>query len=1354
MDLELFGLVLPVANGKVGDYVSGDVTLRVVDSTVTANRVAIEAEVAVGTGRDRCRLSFELTFKVDVVGNIIRPADGVQPKPIYFIVTNKNLPGSSDPIVIENGPFLFSMPDILTRTLQARGGKLFLHLTGTPRRWFAAEGCGLFLSYGMGGVTVDLGRGLLITETEFLLAEFGTTLWLADGSQTTLFQRLHNSNAFDLPLRSPPSTANLRFTPASNDAVALHSELASEEAPSGPSNPVIAAVGLSNHQFELTFGVGRLERVRALPKRTAFQLRTYFLSSPKNEHQVWKCSNPIDLHLRPAAIGSNPSSWMIAPITARGVQIERTGTADLHGLVDEGQIRFGDTVNLGCRLRDPTAGPANVAANIVSRATLPFFDIQGISSVAAAMPGTSYLPDGVPSSAVSSYLLERNAGTIPLQPRRLMRAEKASVIRFLADINASWSRHAHQPMTVRHETALRNVPPPAAPPIVLKELFPFEGNPALSATSFSLDAEARPTLAEHTVIRDYGVTEITTAMRPDANTDYIAITDPADIKSLDKVQLHFNRNEFVVSGRPEYEKSGTPGRKDRPLAIVKLSDRYTLEQIFDLESNLFDKSVPGPVGSTFELIDPSIQQRSWRGLIVFNIRVDYTAFDILKALTNAPLYLNYVAVTPKRSADTTKADFSIAGHLSWINVDPNMPTAGLGQETRFFMEKIDAAWVDSRLSSFRTEARLLFPKALGLENKEAQTPELKIVGSYDLDVFRFGAQLNKPLPILDPANGFGPIAQVYIRGAEVVQAPSGATIDLDGDIELRSLSWDEGPWVDTEPGRRIRFRKLSLSLPPLDISLPNGWRWLRFNYPSLEFDLGQRHYRLFGLDALELQLDTLGISWDNSFDWGSLWLDNGNFKNAEATLLLGLRLHLMKLPSLAALSVKKLILELMIGLRPEAGRWTSDNFKVGLRAVGFEGLHLELLRFLEINAEKLELARYTTGGNTVSYLELGDAELRILGKTIVSGLSARLYTSPDGKRRFIAYIDKVAPLGFLDIKWLLVGQNITLPEDLAKKLMSIEIDGQPDTTRTDIVTASQPEEIIVPGTGTEIGEWLFAAAFSVLGGFFEGKFLFQDKNFYGLSIEGTLFEEWFGYHFALSVLYMKRERAEEDSFYIEFTVPAVSIGTIRFTGGVIAVEVAMNGGAMLDVGFPWRGRDGARGWSRTLGAIVTPFQGSGGFYVAKRTTIQSGNSRLRLSAGYALQAGLGATYGGGIFTVWVRAGIFLVLEGEALLEGTALLGMRISGSIGILVEGGGEISWWIISARVSVFASAEAMTTLLWGIDPATGQNYGQNLTLQLDFNLVARASASACIGSGMFKICKDISVGVSMPFQQTIRIG
>jgi hypothetical protein len=486
-----------------------------------------------------------------------------------------------------------------------------------------------------------------------------------------------------------------------------------------------------------------------------------------------------------------------------------------------------------------------------------------------------------------------------------------------------------------------------------------------------------------------------------------------------------------------------------------------------------------------------------------------------------------------------------------------------------------------------------------------------------------------------------------------------------------------------------------------------------------------------------------------------------------------LRLELMKLPELASKALDRLIIDFVIGLGTDGTNFDLRRLRSWLRAVSFDGLKLDLMRFLTVEAASVGLFTPPVPPGQphrpgeVMWIKLRDVRVTILDTPVINRLTIFIFSAGGDKRGFIGYyepnITDTDANSIVNITWVLIGHNVRMSPALAKNIMRLEATVEAPTAepsiRAQISNSVDNWDIMPAPEETKQGAWVFAAGFRFMGELLDGKFLFQDKAYYGICLGGGIFKEWFGYDFAVSVLYIKGPQPNQDSFVVSARVPMVTLPAFTFMGGVITIEIVMDGSFLLDVGFPTLLPGGGRQWDRAFGAIMTPFQGSGGFYIQKRHVEAGTATGLLLSGGYAVQGGLGASAGGGVFRVWITVGVYYVLEGAVFLgrrnpdEPVRLRGLRLVGAQGLVVRGAGELNWWIISVRVEIVISAEARATLVWGSYFLPAGSDSDSALLTLDMEVVVRARAEACIGRWRFKICKGISVSLPLRFSHTLKL-
>jgi hypothetical protein len=1193
------------------------------------------------------------------------------------------------------------------------------------------------------------------------------------------------ADAVRCALDQNPNQLQLNFTARAAVApLPLHADLFHRTAVSSD-NPVLAPVLLHDYSLVTTFGANTKGTLRLLDAvasgansaTTGPRVVTEGWRDETNHPVAWRADRPLALHAR-SYTDNAPATFLIAPTPGGDAENAPLlapdcppGVLSMHSHVSEtkhsitGQLRLVSPAQR--RLATPTPPADAIDAAIASDATAPWLETDlARHQVGIAKAGHTYLTDAaVATSAVlvHQFPLSMNTPTpsvrLPVFPPVLLRAACPQLEQdHLGDL-AHGLPITYPLGSTAHESQMLEKPSAGGTPVPLASL--FTKSPDLPAPG--PDAKLpppKPVIDSYVLQRDYGVAAATHKQLPTA--DYALIDDLTEFTDPQKgtfkgISLAADASNSIAA--PTLAAPKAPW----PVALVKLTRRFRLIQIAQRENRLQGLTIGG-LDFLTEIVHPQILGADWTGLILFQVPLNLGKFPIMASLIGEkpdPTKINfaYLALTPTKSGGT-----SITARIRYKSDDqaPD-PTNDPLNETRLKTTLIDIEWFDSQLNSFKIEAELTFRGFLGLMHASGDERTLTIDGALDKETqtVRFLGNLSKPIEILPPnGSGFGPIKQVQLAGAEIVAtAPQKAgdpwktNIQLKGSIEPQNLDLSG---IQFNPIQSISFDRLGIDLPTSGDT--GKWQWLKIGYPTIRFDL---NLPSFSLGAVALKLQSLGIGLDG-YDWSKAlrWVDNempsAGTQDAQRSLFSRLRLDLMRLPELSIVSFDRLSIDFPVALFPSGNVWSARNMRVYVGAFGFDNFQLDLMRFLRITARTVALKEksYTDAGKThsVPWLEFTDVDIEILGKRIVDGLTLAIFTTDEGKNGFLCYLPVAAGGGFLSVDWVLIGQNISVADDLAAKLVALsaaDTKQDNDRIRQSIVDAVDSVAIVPRSSGSAVGEWLFAGGFSVCGDLLYGKFLFQDHRYYGICLQGGFFKRVFGLDIVFSALYIKAPSPAEDRFILSIRVPTVTLPAFTFFGGVITIDIAVNGSFTLDIGFPAPLSDGSRDWSRCFGTIVGYFQGSGGAYISKRTTLSLAGSNITFAGGYAAQFGLGASFGGAIFRVWVTAGVYGVLEGSFTFlnadSGSELVAVQLVGAVGILIRGVGELDWWIISVRIEVLASAEARTTITWA------QN--QPTYLRLDFNLTVRASAEACIGGGWFRICKGISVGLSIPFQQTLKL-
>ncbi len=597
---------------------------------------------------------------------------------------------------------------------------------------------------------------------------------------------------------------------------------------------------------------------------------------------------------------------------------------------------------------------------------------------------------------------------------------------------------------------------------------------------------------------------------------------------------------------------------------------------------------------------------------------------------------------------------------------------------------------------------------------------------------------------------------------------SKAEVQIDGSIVLRKPSI---PGVDVDPsaltpadGIGAKFANLRISLAPIKGLLP---RLLSLNYPSLSFDLDLPHLNLLG-GALQLKFHQLAMDWgavgdtQSGIDWaGFSSIGRLGAGTLDLTLpkiaFLG-RLDFGALPDLFARSLSGFSLETVFVLYFDVkqARLTGGQY-FGIRGFGFNGLDLDLASFLEVKIKSLTLGRKSWKNPSAdgAVLAVDGVQVLVLKQQILpTGSGAYFSLNGNGGDGFWAVLEGSAG-GLFNVHWGFAAHNVELSTSAAKSLLApppqqaqFDSSGYAGIGKT--LTADWVSGDLRPALSGAGRGWTFAASLEALFGTFQGSALIQDSGYKGLALWGQGLKDLLGYQFAFVGNYCKDITPGEDYFYFSVTLPGLTMGGVRFTGGEIAAEIYTSGDFMADFGFPWPAPGGGRLWDRTLGAIVTPGQASGGMYVRKRQFHTGDENGLTIAGGVALQWGLGASFGGVTFVVWVRIGVYMVLEGEVTLAFTPSAGVTklvVAGAAGVMAEGYGELNWWIIDIRVDVLASAEIHTVLTW-----TAADHKAQVLIAADMSVSAHAEA--CIGGSCFRVCRGISVSVDVPVHQTLELG
>ncbi len=1419
--LKLFGAEFDVApDGRVGRTALPPGVEGTWNVTLVSNRVDLQVDLLLhGVHRFVAKLGISV---VETSAGVFCPALGEHPQDSLNRVwlLEASTPDPVGDLVVDVGSALFSLdafqPDSVVGVPGEGPNRLAFRLGIVRTDSIALDPMPISVRGGRGTWTLrldapvarwEVGHAAFSCETATLANAYVT----GEPIHWPGHQRRFVSVAPDHPIRLDSAVTwwdRFRFvlddSTTQNTLVPLHTDPDGGGEWIDQQNPLVAQMALNAPAFRLAFAPrpagsnarARLARASFVPPPVdpRMSLLSFAYADGLNKVKQWRYAAWIDdtddgvlLNVRPFT-SAKTGTLLLATNAQKGARFAvgpggessggAAGAGGVHGFVGLSRFHLEHGARIapvsGAASRVPHTGhiPEEIEAGIAAGLTLPSLALER-AVLEHARPGRSYaLSTDNPQTPrrLSTYMFGSQAGEhIPLLSDKAFALNQGTIRdEFKKKLDSTLADMTYDLQKADHETFMKEAPASADRRVKPSRVFVPRENADHISTSL------------HRVRRLFGTIGVEFHVHPDAPTDYFVIKHGGgsafpnpfgqflDATGQSKGGAHAIRTSGPPSENPVPPQTDQDLPKKTPRGVIKLSRSVSLLHILEKECG-FTKDELARVRKT---VDPDILEPGWVGLILFQLDLDIEAFEVFESIAPDKLRLTYLAVTPPPEGDDG-TDPNFTGRALWYN-----PKAGVGydpdtgterDEVGFQVERIDVRWRNSRLTLFDVDAKAEFRSALGLHHDPNDQRVLKIKGSLDResDKVRFIGELDRELELL-PATGFGPIKQLSLRRAELrrekVATRDGDTgqtrtvIDLDGNIQLQEFD-AFGLGVES-----IRFDALQVLLERPgsgDRDLP--WP-VSINYPSFRFKLKERSFRI---GMFEMGLRSIGVSWPDGPDFGR-WLESlsaitlmskSTPTPSSSGTFLEFRLGLMKLPELAIISVDRLIIDLFVGLGLDDGGWSPDRLTLGLRGFSMKGLSLDLMRFLTLKIEHAELEDVTVNRRKTTWLRMKDVELAILGKTLLNDLRIDFFSTEDGEKGFLAYLPLPKTDSSLAIHWVLIGYNVSLPEDLAREVVAIDAPEDQGTVKDRLAEAIDKHELI-PSPGDGIGSWTFAAGFDLFG-MFVGKFLFQDRRYYGLLLRDGFLKEWFGLDIAISVLYAKGRVPDEDAWYVSVRVPAVTLPAVRFMGGVISIEIMMNGGFTLDVGFPWLPSNRPRRWDRSFGAIATPFQGVAGMYIRKRTLTREleQGKYLQLAGGYALQVGLGAAFGNGVFSAWVSIGVYAILEGDFVFQRRhgdsglgEVAGFRIVGAVGVIARGGGELNWWIISVRVEIMISAEARVTVLWGKQVRTLPGGSHRVEdgpdpalLRLDFELWASASARACIGKGWFKLCKSISVRIPM---------
>lgn len=823
------------------------------------------------------------------------------------------------------------------------------------------------------------------------------------------------------------------------------------------------------------------------------------------------------------------------------------------------------------------------------------------------------------------------------------------------------------------------------------------------------------------------------------------------------------------------------GAKSALIGVLKTSTDQKLTEILrELKPRM-----PEPAEESAAATAPEFAEKpEWTGLVLFRPRLRCSTGVLKSFIRDSGIEFAYVALSNRRDDATAQPRISgrvtVKSKSSKSNKFAPADPASDESDLTCRLDLLDIEWIDDTLARCDSRFTLTFHRFLGVDaSKPTQIPVQGVLQRRPEPIISWQAMTSAEYPLLNGSEGLRdfPLKQVYLKSVYVESASSHVELRLGGHIELQSTDWPtlSGDWLDLgAKSKRIDFADLRIHLT----SLETFAKHFKIDYPTLRVSLNVPHFKPFGIDGLDLRMAGLGWGRNLFDDWQTI----GSIDSKLQHLFIDLDLDLGRLPELARKALGGLRVNLRFPLRLDKFKVNASVKHLGYRIGGLKKLDIDLLHFLRIQAKSINFRPEPIGDVQVPWVNFEGVSVAVLDVDLIKDADFVAFSAPDGSGKgFAALMNEVkAENDLFRLDWALFGKNTQLSDIDAKNLMELPPPDEMQAGKPSKPGITSLKQLVPSQKATAhfADRWLIAAGIDVLKGTLVGKAVFSEGRSgaatYGVALWGDAIEEWLGSKFAISLLYMKKERRSDDVLWASVTIPRFNPGPFLFTGGVVSIEWAFNGNFFLDVGFPWPAPDGGRQWNRALGAIIPPFQASGGAYFRYSKHTVASAKYLRLSAGVAVQAGLGAAFGAGsALQVVVTIGLYAIVEGDVVLETTgnklAVRAIYMSGAVGVLVQGYGQLDIWIISIRVAVVLSAEARTQIAWfeseqaktllcssdGGERFSACDSGEvkQVVIDVTFELSAKATARACIGPRGFRVCKSFTVRTSVPIHKQLRL-
>lgn len=873
---------------------------------------------------------------------------------------------------------------------------------------------------------------------------------------------------------------------------------------------------------------------------------------------------------------------------------------------------------------------------------------------------------------------------------------------------------------------------------------------------------------------------------------------------------------------------------DASSIIVKLGEERSLQAILrEAHQRFASKERPDPLGlGAFDVrqgdpdagmalllkkLGPALLAPSWSGLLILRPTADIAQDLKLRDLCGFE-YVDvlYVAVAGRPLAGGRGLDISAA-----------IEALALGEMLEDMPPDPDQAWqgdVNFGLTRFSVSIRRSLLDAADIA---FQLRIKNLMGTREEDRKGSGEAFQRmtirgTLPPADPARPDDPrdiqfalvleppvgfridklcFDRIDFAGLRVKLRDGKTYLDIDADLHLQKMSEEQYP-AFFDSVERLKLNGFRINLPSLEPGAARGIGkalGLDFEWPSVEFSAPRaRGLQLFGLEVTPTALGilrTAGAQWDQ-FRASFLDIDNWELPsvpdNGTQVPYIRFRLGFGALPALGVSG--KLSFDLVVGLLVVNGQVRKPFIVVD--GVAGKKITIDLFRLITITIDELIFKRnwsLSLPGHPpmkASGLLADRATLKILGWNPLGeggqlSLANLHRTSTDSAYQEHGFVvgyegKKDQPSGggkkdFVEIHWVVLGQNIALPKGAYDYLLASGSDQlqPPDEVRSMLTNLlvyqdaedhnaqlpgdeRKPPELVggvLNASFTKNPSWLFGISFK-LGGLLElGNLVLHDQHYYGIRLRDR---RWVAAVFGQDTIefaYIPGARPELDRFRTNLRIPLLDmLGPM--TSGEVALEWAVNWDFLIDIGYPWKTGAG-HNWFRAFSLPLGTYEGKFGFFLEKSTSYvtDSGDGSeeqvLMLGCGAALYVGLFAGYGNKVAFVRAGIGIFGMFEGRfwmknvtlsnpATLLKATIVRMEISGTIGIFAYAEGRIEVWILSASFRAWAEASFTSTVIYVP--------GATCAIAYSATLAAGYSASVKVGSGWFSWTFRVAGTVQMP--------